>query len=122
MKLRRLALVALTFTTIAMAAPSSALADHDMCGWANPSCSNDLASSMVSANPGYKGWGTAYCDFHTISLTGYAWNGAWSRRTVACRTQVYIWPYANGWSWAWTQSTGWLAMRGSDLQWRTATR
>ena len=122
MMLRRLALFALVSTLWTMAAPSSALADHDMCGWANPSCSNGLAATKVTANPSYQGWGKTYCDFHTTSLTAYAWNGAWSRRSMTCHTQVYIWPYASGWSWAWTSGTGWVAMRGDDLVWRTYSR
>ncbi len=76
----------------------------------------------IPAYDGFQGWGqvgsgtsTAY---HLVAQTKVAWhwNGrSWVQRSRTTGTRVYIWPYAAGWSWTWTQNTGWLAMRTSDL-------
>ena len=79
----------------------------------------------IPAYDSYKGWGAVhgtYGDFNGFagpihSKVAWHWNGtAWSQRygrTPGLR--VYIWPYAAGWSWTWTESTGWLAMQTRDL-------
>lgn len=57
----------------------------------------------------------AYCS-QPSRVGAWHWSGsAWSQRSLAGGTSVYVWPYATGWHWAWTQRTGWLAVRTSDL-------
>jgi hypothetical protein len=74
--------------------------------------------------PNYQGW--AYARHHCVNLLpcttilemreAWRWNGrSWSTAPIAEGTLVYAWPYASGWHWAWTQRTGWLAMRTSDI-------
>jgi hypothetical protein len=67
---------------------------------------------------GWSGWGYvqgstcppgAYC-FWAGGVQAWRWNGSWSSQLLTNGTQVYIYPYAVGWSWVWTQSTGWLAV------------
>lgn len=81
----------------------------------------------IAAYPSYKGWGTVEGGFYGSARTAagfvapapkvaWYWNGsAWSQRGRSPGTRVYIWPYAAGWSWTWTESTGWYAMQTSDL-------
>ncbi len=73
---------------------------------------------------GWSGWGTVNypdqncpndgrvgCGTYTPSFPAWRWTGSWSGTSVWGGTQVYIYPYAVGWSWIWTQRTGWLAMQ-----------
>ena len=50
--------------------------------------------------------------------TAWRWTGAaWQAHALSeCGgpRQVYVYPYAAGWSWIWSQQTGWLAVR-SDI-------
>lgn len=77
----------------------------------------------IPAYASYKGWGTVEGGFYgTARLVAPApkvawhWTGTtWVQRGRTPGTRVYIWPYASGWSWTWTESTGWLAMHTSDL-------
>lgn len=77
----------------------------------------------IPAYASYKGWGTVHSTYNDqrgfagpIPRVAWHWNGsAWSQRSRTPGTRVYIWPYASGWSWTWTESTGWLAMHTSDL-------
>jgi hypothetical protein len=77
----------------------------------------------IPAYASYKGWGTVEGGFYGSARlvapapkVAWHWNGsAWSQRGRSPGTRVYIWPYAAGWSWTWTESTGWLAMQTSDL-------
>jgi hypothetical protein len=71
--------------------------------------------------PTYKGWATIsrhQCGgIRTMDLqifTAWRWNAttrSWARTTLNENTRVYAWPFATGWSWVWTQSTGWLAIQ-----------
>jgi hypothetical protein len=46
----------------------------------------------------------------------WRWTGSnWSATTLPAGAQVYVWPYAAGWSWVWTQSSGWLAIQDAEL-------
>jgi beta-glucanase (GH16 family) len=71
------------------------------------------ASASVAAT--YKGTGAV-----TIASGGnvpaWTWNDTsrtWSSTPIASATTVYIWPFASGWSWVWTSSTGWRAVNDS---------
>ncbi len=76
----------------------------------------------IPAYASYQGWGTVEGGFYGNRLVAPAakvawhWNGrSWVQRSRTPGTRVYIWPYASGWSWTWTENTGWLAMHTSDL-------
>jgi hypothetical protein len=84
-------------------------------------CNPGLPSPSVANNPNYKGWGY-------VSATGMAggpirifdawrWNGTqWVHSTRAQDQQVYIYPFASGWTWTWSSGSGWLAMHSTDLR------
>ena len=78
----------------------------------------------IPAYGNYKGWGYVGGGYYgggarlvaPRPVTAYEWNGSrWLERTRQPGTRVYIWPYAQGWSWTWTQETGWYAMRTDAL-------
>lgn len=75
----------------------------------------------IPAYDGYKGWGQvssggAYSSLRAVPVTAWHWNGrSWVQSSRYVGTRVYIWPYASGWAWTWTQNTGWLAMRTNAL-------
>jgi hypothetical protein len=78
----------------------------------------------MPAYASYRGWGqVAYASYGTARLmaprpvTAWEWNAqrGWVQRSRSVGERVYIWPYAAGWSWTWTQSTGWYAMQTSAL-------
>ncbi|MCW2921839.1 MAG: hypothetical protein JWL76_1713 [Thermoleophilia bacterium] len=83
----------------------------------------------IAAYASYKGWGTVEGGFYGYGArtaagfvapapkTAWEWNTSrgWLQRGRTPGTRVYIWPYAAGWSWTWTESTGWYAMQTSDL-------
>ncbi len=87
--------------------------------------------TYASDAPHYIGWATmsyrgcvdpAYprtADCRTE--TAYRWTGSsWSPRQVGecgmSPIKVYVYPYAAGWSWIWTQQNGWLAVRSNFVQ------
>jgi hypothetical protein len=78
----------------------------------------------------YKGWGHTsggiYCGgahpsddlIFVIEAPRVAWrwtSSGWRNATIPPNTQIYIWPFATGWSWVWRSGYGWYAMRDSDL-------
>lgn len=76
---------------------------------AEPGCS--ISARSV---PAFKGWGTVS---GTTNAAAWAWvNGAWSARTLNAGERVYVWPWGSGWTWAWTQRTGWIAAPTARLQ------
>lgn len=76
----------------------------------------------IPAYAAYQGWGQVsggygYRFGPLQVVTAWQWDSRYGWRPAA-RTpgsRVYIHPYASGWSWTWTQATGWYAMRTSDL-------
>lgn len=82
------------------------------------------AHEPIPAYDGYKGWGQVSGGFYGNTFapaqpkTAWEWNAryGWMQRGRTPGTRVYIWPYAAGWSWTWTESTGWYAMQTKDLQ------
>lgn len=84
-----------------------------------------LVSNSVTSN--YQGWAYVHVRSSrdtcgTVGPCGrqaWRWNGAtWTGTFIGWETQVYVYPYSAPWSWVWTQRTGWLAIRTSDLQLR----
>ena len=76
-------------------------------GWAHV----DVGLYCGGMNPGQD-----YIDSLRAPRPAWRWTGsAWTRASLATSTQVYVWPYATGWSWVWTQRTGWLAMQDEHL-------
>lgn len=102
-------------TTASMAGAATSLAAIP------PRSSCAFATDM----PLYKGWATMSfrgcpSDGGVVTDdckggTAYRWtNRGWVARGIGeCGTgpsQVYVWPFASGWSWIWSQQTGWLAV------------
>jgi hypothetical protein len=71
----------------------------------------------VANDPSFKGWGyVRTCPAACRMEDAWAWNGSgWRYSAVADGTQVYIYPFASGWSWIWTSGNGWRAMHSSLL-------
>lgn len=73
----------------------------------------------------YKGWAhtqqVLYCGgahpgdmYANQSAPAWRWGRyGWSSTSLPGGTRVYVWPYAVGWSWVWTSTTGWVAMQDS---------
>lgn len=98
--------------TATMAAPAHAMAQ--------PMTNCTFASDA----PNYVGWVTlAYrgCPNGMAqtadcrAATAYRWTAnGWQRyglNECGGPRQVYVYPYAAGWSWIWSQQTGWLAVQ-----------
>lgn len=132
----RFALLATTIAVVAMLlVPAGASAATTIVRWADeprPANCDPFSCSVqdykVTAYRNYTGW--ARVDFplrhacancldggFEVALPVYQWTGtAW--RTTSLSTnhrRVWVAPYASGWSWIWTQQTGWLAVQSSFL-------
>lgn len=74
----------------------------DYSGWARtarvPACATTTASCRDNSAPVYQWTGS---DWRAFALQG--------------DVQVWVQPYTGGWSWAWTQQTGWVAIHTADL-------
>ena len=58
----------------------------------------------------------ARLDFAPRAVTFWRWTGsAWGKATLTNGEWVYVYPYAVGWSWVWTQRTGWVAAQDVSL-------
>ena len=116
-----LAVVMATVLAMALGAPSRAQAASASAG----SCTTAVQ------RPAFQGWAvllfrgcpvagapqTADCR----GLTAYRWGGAaWQRVDLnECNyafPTVYAYPFGSGWSWIWTQRTGWLAVGSHAVQ------
>ena len=125
MKLRALLLATAAAASIAISAVQATTASAaDFVGTAFPvACAVTDSRSLPcqSAVPAtYKGWahvangcGISYENGYRIA---WRWTGStWARAYVWNGAQVYVWPYGGGWSWIWTQQTGWLALQSNVL-------
>lgn len=72
--------------------------------------------------PTYTGWATVHAARGAIDPGFSPWESAWkwtgTQWTIKYRshgTRVWVAPFAGVWSWTWTSSTGWLAMRDNVL-------
>lgn len=94
-----------------------------------PSWCSPRYSQWRTAYPSFKDWGRVrandmVCFRSPCGVQSYtAWrlyNGQFYRTSLRPGTEVYIWPYGYGYSWVWTNNTGWLVMQTTDLQYRTS--
>jgi hypothetical protein len=73
------------------------------------------------------GWAKFQRDVPGNAMPRYseqAWrwdNSHWTALELAFG-DVYVYPYATGWSWVWRSSTGWLAVQSSSVIVRRETR
>lgn len=82
-----------------------------------------LAATYQEPTPAYAsyvGWGSVsggyYSSLRAVPVSAWHWTGrSWIETSRYVGARVYIYPYASGWSWTWSQSSGWLAMRTSNL-------
>ena len=123
---RRITVVAtITTTALAMAAVLAASA-HATVGI---TARGPYACSTAADSPKHVGWATLAlrgCITPGMATTtecrsaaAYRWTGAsWVNVGVnECATRsVYVYPYTTGWSWIWTQHTGWLAIQSHLVQ------
>ncbi len=87
----------------------------------------DYECTFANQQPSYIGWATLSfrgCIAPGMAMTAdcrgadaYRWTGAswqyYGLNECSRIGQVYVYPYAAGWSWIWTQRTGWLAVRSN---------
>ena len=78
-------------------------------------------NTYVSTLSYYKGWGSVEYDCNSVDpafslFTAWRWTSTgWKAAYLNPGMRVYVWPYATGWSWVWTQNTGWLAFQDRYL-------
>jgi len=111
--------IAATVLAMALAAPTRAhaLAQPNVCAFA-------------SQAPTFKGWAqlsfrgclqpgqgtTMECrGLDAYRWTGAAWQAVDLNECTYSGVPVYAWPYATGWTWIWTQQTGWLATQSKHV-------
>lgn len=122
---RRVVLALITFAA-ALALPPAAHATHPACERTDSAyygCGVSVGSLAT-----YKGWahtfrheycgGAAPGGMVTIeTVRAWRWTSiGWRATTLRGGERVYVWPFASGWSWVWTSSTGWLAMQDHLLR------
>jgi len=118
---RRSLLIALA-TLVAVLAISSAAPDAaraDVLGFRNP-------NQVLASHTGWVyvrtaapiGCATVYpstCTDNANSVQTWWWSNQWNNYRIPRGTQVYAYPYTGQFHWIWTQYTGWLAIRTSNL-------
>jgi hypothetical protein len=74
-------------------------------------------NTTVDSLPFFQGWvNLAQGGDCNTSYWVWRWTGvAWQAATLPAQTRVYVYPFAVGWSWIWTPSTGWVAARDHYL-------
>lgn len=115
---------------VSIAAPTTASADIG--GTAATRC---LGCYQTLAAPlSYTGWtrlnlnycapGTMCAAIYRVSTTAWRWNGitGWSQTSLPGNQLVYVAPYSAPFRWAWTESTGWVAVSGGRFEYQSAMR
>ena len=113
---------AIAATTLVLPSSASALAVNCYL----PEGCPQPARQKINIYGDYKGWayvgqpsdncGSGGMLCASRLYTAYRWTGSqWVARYMMRDTQIYAYPYGSGWQWVWTQNTGWLAMRTSDI-------
>ena len=74
----------------------------------------------AAENARFIGWGHIRHEQHLVpnpptSIQAWRWSGAALQSTRVAFGDVYVYPYATGWSWVWRSSTGWLAVPSRDV-------
>ena len=116
-----------------LAAPSSSMGFEVMgvVGGIAPYPAPEPSKVYVSDYSTYTGWATV--DYHLepgeaiclslscgTQVSAYRWTGReWQTLQRRTGTRVWVAPFATVWSWTWSSSTGWLAMRDRNLLVRT---
>jgi hypothetical protein len=80
----------------------------------------------ATAPVSYKGWvylNLNYCSPHMLcaqvyrtSTSAWSWTGSSWRQSSIRGGWVYVYPYTGSWRWAWTQSSGWVAISGHRFE------
>lgn len=84
--------------------------------------------AFASDYPAWKGYGQISsegrssciwrgCLRGTISgpVTAWRWSTGWQASQRRDGERVYVHPYASGWSWTWTATSGWLAVASDNV-------
>lgn len=81
------------------------------------------------AGPRHIGWtylnlnycppGSSCIAVYTSHTNAFSWTGtAWQSASLS-QGWVYVYPFSGAWRWAWTQQTGWVAIRGGRFELRS---
>jgi hypothetical protein len=75
------------------------------------------ANRSVADDPSFKGWGyVSPCVAVCRTVDAWKWTGSsWTYSALYNSEKVYIYPFASGWSWAWSSGQGWRATHSSNL-------
>jgi hypothetical protein len=85
-----------------------------------------LPEQFRTAGTSYKGWtylnlnhcgsGLMCTQVYRMSMSAWSWTGStWSRASLN-NGWVYVYPYTGEWRWAWTQSSGWVAVNSGRFE------
>jgi hypothetical protein len=105
----RIAALMATLAAIALTAPATASAD---------------TCTYATDRPSYTGWVSLVhpgCQPVRYSgtyewFTAWRWTGSsWQAVSVSEGVVFYVWPFGSGYSWVWSQSTGWLAITSEHV-------
>jgi len=93
---------------------------HEQC--VTPAGEYDTVSTRyvgwVYLNLNYCPPGMACTAIYTATTPAWRWTGrSWVQTTLA-GGWVYVYPYTGSWRWAWTQSSGWVAVSGGRFELR----
>jgi hypothetical protein len=69
-------------------------------------------------NLNYCAPGMACLAIYRDSMSAWSWSGTAWRPSSLRQGWVYVYPYTGSWRWAWTQSTGWVAVTGGRFELR----
>jgi hypothetical protein len=86
-------------------------------GYQSPGYGSVTSNTWTPVAASYTGWGYVRSPLN-MTVAAYTWNVAtnqWISGSVLANTPVYVWPYASGWSWAWTSASGWRAIRTANV-------
>jgi hypothetical protein len=133
--IRRMIVLAWAIATVAMASvamlatPTTASAAVGVACpaiYPAPAYCSPRPVGYATAPTSYKGWvylnlnycpPRAYCAMlYRTSAPAWSWSGsAWSQTSLR-GGWVYVYPYTGEWRWAWTQSSGWVAITGHRFE------
>lgn len=126
-----IALLALVTTAVAMPASSSAaelvaprcISPTDgafaRCAPVQPRTAGLQHVGWTYLNLNYCPTGMMCAALYRDSMSAWSWTGSAWRPSTLRQGWVYVYPYTGEWRWAWTQSTGWVAVTGGRFELRS---
>lgn len=122
---RLLGMICVCAVAVALIAPAANAAPTSIEMQCNPpaAAGSRMCTARASSFPTYKGW--AYLEGRSCLAIGAGCDNAYqgwrwdSNRWVAASVpagDVYVWPFSKDWSWVWSRSSGWVALRSYSPQ------